>query len=143
MAETRPPGILRSDVMMFPHHGGGCGDDRRSPDFARLLSAMTGAPHIVVQNGSSRLPEQPHRNILAGIRSVPFQPNVTCTDLSSLCGSRPDDNQQPRCAGNITFRGRTDLDLSTERKDHNAFRKGLRDQGVLSAQCTYPPPVAP
>lgn len=143
LAETRPPWILTSDVVLFPHHGGGAGDQLRSQQFADLLGRMTRAARIVIQNGA-RFPLHPHPSILAGLRTLPYAPEIACTELAPGCGSRPDDTMVPCCAGTISLRGSSTF--STARHDHAGFVDGLRStRGSRSAQCRsdLPPPVDP
>lgn len=132
LVEHCSPWTLLCDVLLFPHHGGGCGDHRQSQRFASLLGKTTDATGIVIQNGS-RFDKNPHRSVLAGLREIPGRPSIACTELSPHCGSHEDDKMVPLCAGAVSLRGTPDFE--TERPKHKEFVDDLRFDGQPSAQC--------
>ena len=93
----------RSDVLVFPHHGGR--PSRADPaNFANSLSSAVQPNLIVFSIGRGRY-QTPRPEIVASIRSV--LPNVTiaCTQLSTNCaGSVP--TTSPTHLASIAARGR-------------------------------------
>ena len=73
----------RSDVLVFPHHGGL--PSRANPgNFAKLLGQAVQPSLIVFSIGRGKY-QTPRPDIVAGIRSALPRVNIACTQLSANC----------------------------------------------------------
>ena len=94
---------LRSDVLIFPHHGGH--PSRANPaEFASSLGHAVKPNMVVFSIGRGRY-QTPSPEIVAGIRSALPEVTIACTQLSANCAaSVPSD--PPTHLASIAARGR-------------------------------------
>lgn len=83
------PALLRSDALIYPHHGGQTG----APDEEQLARDLTVAvdPEIVVFSNGRGKHDNPRPEVVRGVRTARDSPpiRVLCTQLSALCSSVP------------------------------------------------------
>lgn len=77
---------LRSDLLVFPHHGGAFSESGASYTVEDLLEAVS--PSVVaVSVGSANRYQHPHPQVLADIRGWVIKNNarLVCTQLNDIC----------------------------------------------------------
>lgn len=76
---------LTAPVLVFPHHGGLPGNNRKTEEFANSLTQLVAPELVVFSIGSVLHPRNPNQEILAGVRSAAPGAHIACTQLSVQC----------------------------------------------------------
>lgn len=126
---------LRSDVLVFPHHGGTAGGaPRSSEEFAYQLTKMVQPAVVVFSMGRGRY-SNPRPEIIQGVRRAVPAVRIACTQLSERCAIEVPDvgpthllpiysrGRQSRscCAGTVRVALTAVGDVQPRAEGHSAF----------------------
>ncbi|MHC3451446.1 ComEC/Rec2 family competence protein [Streptomyces prasinus] len=128
-------GLPSAPVLVFPHHGGLCGDGDPK-EFAKTLCTAVKPDVVLFSMARGGRYENPNPQIVEGVREAVPGAHIACTQLSSHCHvdvlplGRPDLNPRPAagrslgacCAGSVSAKWTgSGIELSPAPSDHKVF----------------------
>ncbi|MGC4976676.1 ComEC/Rec2 family competence protein [Streptomyces sp. DT199] len=128
-------GLPQAPVLVFPHHGGLCGEGQPR-EFARTICHAVRPEVVIFSMARGGRYENPNPEIVAGVREAVPDAHIACTQLSSQCHvdvmtiGRRDLAPKPAagrstgscCAGSVSVK-KTDsgIALDPDPKTHRVF----------------------
>lgn len=109
---------LKCKHLVFPHHGGYCGDLNK---YKTLLSYV--CPEFIIFSNGKRFKNNPRTEIIEIIKRTNPTAKILCTELSDLC--KGCDNQM-QCAGNIIIDMETNTIVSPNLLDFEKQKQSYK-----------------
>lgn len=113
---------LKCKHLVFPHHGGYCGNLLKYEDLINYVS-----PEFIIFSNGKRFKNNPRPEIIDLIKKCIRIPKILCTELSDLC---KDCSEKKECAGNIIIDMETNTIVSPQYTDYETKKKSY-----LSKSC--------